>query len=285
MTSTPTITPTPTAVCNLGPVNSGGIVYTAIPRDVLRCAPVPSLGFEATSTREFGDRVGLASTGSLNSLTVLFMSFGCSVSGHWYTNNCVTTPGATFTHPITANFYACLGAPRPGALLATVTQTQNIAFRPSADPVNCTGADAGKWFNPATGVCQNAIGQLLTFTFPGGTHPRVRSSGRSRSTPPTSAPARSVKVPRASPPPRGAGTTRSTSECSASPGRRISAPTSTRVGRLSIPPLVVPTVTMVRAVRVRSAGQTLLDRPPGRWARSGSTRDCVESPPPRRPAR
>ncbi|MEN3533527.1 hypothetical protein AAH991_00290 [Microbispora sp. ZYX-F-249] len=83
----------------------------------------------------------------------------------------MTAPGATFSHPITANIYAVdnsTGTPRPGPLLATMTQTFNIAFRPSADPVNCTGANAGKWFNPDTGVCQNSIQQLLTFNFPAG---------------------------------------------------------------------------------------------------------------------
>jgi hypothetical protein len=132
------------------------------------------MGFEANSLVELGDHVGLASTsGTLTSLTVLFASFGCGVSGGAFSNDCVTNPGnATFTHPITAKIYAVntsSGTPQPGALLATVTQTQTIPFRPSADRVNCTGAQAGKWFSPATGACQNAITQLLTFTFPAGT--------------------------------------------------------------------------------------------------------------------
>jgi len=142
---------------------------------VLRCARIPGLGYEANSVNEFGDHVGLASTsGQLNSLTVLFASFGCSVSGHWFSpaDPCVTAPGATFTHQMTANIYAVdtsSGTPKPGVRLATITQPQTIAFRPSADPVNCSGADAGKWFNPGSGACQNSIGQLLTFTFPSGT--------------------------------------------------------------------------------------------------------------------
>jgi hypothetical protein len=144
---------------------------------VLRCARIPGLGYEANSVNEFGDQVGLASTSTtLNSLTVLFASFGCSVSGHWNTpgDPCVTTPGATFSHPITANFYAVNivgGIPQPGALLARVTQTQTIAFRPSAQPANCpsTPTTPAGWFNPGSGACQNSIGQLLTFTFPSGT--------------------------------------------------------------------------------------------------------------------
>ncbi|MFF4579965.1 hypothetical protein ACFY15_16445 [Streptomyces sp. NPDC001373] len=109
---------------------------------------------------------------TLTQLRVLFQSYGCSVSGHWNTGDCVTNPGATFTHPITANIYAVntsSGTPAPGALLATVTQTQTIAYRPSADPANCTGTDAGKFLNTNTGLCANSIGQLLTFSFPVGT--------------------------------------------------------------------------------------------------------------------
>ncbi|MCY0955233.1 hypothetical protein [Streptomyces sp. H27-S2] len=148
-------------------------MYTAMPVDILKCSQVPSLGYEATGTAEFGDEVGPVPVGrSLTQLRVLFQSFGCGVSGTWNAGNCVTTPGSTFTHPITANIYAVdnsSGTPAPGARLATVTQSQNIAYRPSADPTNCTGSDAGKFLNTNTGLCANAIGQLLTFNFPAGT--------------------------------------------------------------------------------------------------------------------
>ncbi|MEN3533526.1 hypothetical protein AAH991_00285 [Microbispora sp. ZYX-F-249] len=101
----------------------------------------------------------------------MFSSYACQ-SGNWSTGDCTTTPGATFSHPITANIYTVdnsTGTPRPGALLATVTRPFDIAYRPSADSVNCTGTDAGKWFDPVLNVCHNAVQQLLTFNFPGGT--------------------------------------------------------------------------------------------------------------------
>lgn len=162
----------PSPICDAGS-QAGNIVYTAIPADILRCPQVPSLGFEANATSEFGDHVGLSpSGGELQELRVLFNSYGCSDSGHWNTNDCVTTPGSTFTHPITANIYAVdnsSATPSPGALLATVTQSQTIRYRPSADSVNCTGADAGKWFNTQTGMCAYSYPELLTFTFPPGT--------------------------------------------------------------------------------------------------------------------
>jgi hypothetical protein len=161
-------------VCNAG---NTGVAYNAMPYGAVDC-PKPSLGFEATQTNEFGDEVKLAGTArKLVSLSVLFASFACE-SGHWNTNDCTTTtPGAAFTHSITGNIYAvldCSGTPCPGALLATVTQDFTIPYRPSKNAVKCTGAlapigDAGKWFNPVSGVsglCQNQISTVLTFNFP-----------------------------------------------------------------------------------------------------------------------
>jgi hypothetical protein len=152
-------------VCNAG---NSGVAYNAMPYGVVDC-PKPSLGFEATSTNEFGDEVELAGTArQLVSLSVLFASFACE-SGHWNTNDCTTTPGHTFTHSITGNIYSvkdCMGTPCPdGPPLATMTQTFTIPYRPSKDAVNCTGGDAGKWFNAVSGLCQNSISTVLTFDF------------------------------------------------------------------------------------------------------------------------
>lgn len=164
------VTPGQATVCvvNAGATN---FAYNAIPFGAADC-PGASLGFEATSTREFGDEVTLGGTArTLVSLTVLFASYGCE-TGHWYGEQpqvippepCFTTPGLTFTHPVTANIYDC-SSTCPGALLATVTEPLTIPLRPSADDVRCTGADAGKWFNPVSGKCQNSVSVERTFDF------------------------------------------------------------------------------------------------------------------------
>jgi hypothetical protein len=122
---------------------------------------LPSWAFEATGASEFGDRVGFA-TGSardLETVTVVLSSWGCQ-AGHWYSGDCLTVPGATFTHPITLNVYAVGPGASPGALLATLTQTFAIPYRPSADPVNCTD---GRWFDAGSGTCFN--GKVVTITF------------------------------------------------------------------------------------------------------------------------
>lgn len=151
------------------------VAYNAIPFGAADC-PGASLGFEATGTAEFGDEVERkAGTGrDLVSLKVLFSSYACQ-TGHWFDGTCSTTTSpAIFTLPITANIYAVAdwsGAPCQGALLRTATTTQTVPYRPSADPLHCTGADQGKWFNPVAGLCKNQISTVLTvtdFTIPPG---------------------------------------------------------------------------------------------------------------------
>jgi hypothetical protein len=173
------VEPTTGPICNAGDTT---VAYNAMPFDVVNCLN-PALGFEAQSASEFGDEVGLAGTArTLVSLSVDFQSFACQ-SGHWNTGDCASAANATFQWPITANIYAvntgsaCGTAPSPcpGALLATITQTQTIPYRPSATPTcpaNSGPAPVGAaWFNPLApggGACQNSIGKVLTFSFPAG---------------------------------------------------------------------------------------------------------------------
>jgi hypothetical protein len=122
-----------------------------------------SWAFEATGTSEFGDRVGLAAgPRQAATATVVLSSWACQ-AGSWNAGDCVSAPGATFTHPITLNIYAVGAGNAPGALLGTVTQTFAIPYRPSADPVNCTGGNAGKWFEAASSTCFNGKAAAITF--------------------------------------------------------------------------------------------------------------------------
>ncbi|HMA39328.1 MAG TPA: hypothetical protein VKP10_04585 [Gemmatimonadales bacterium] len=151
------------------------VAYNAMPFGAADCG-ASSLGFEATGTKEFGDEVQLAgSTRRLVSLKVLFSSWACE-SGHWFDGACSTSPGATFTHDVTANIYAvavCGGNPCPGALLASVTETQTVPYRPSTDPqcavLNPADPDPFYykygWFNPVVDACKPQIPTVLTFDF------------------------------------------------------------------------------------------------------------------------
>lgn len=155
-------------VCDAASADTTGVAYSDIPRDAVNCGP-PSHAFQATQTKEFGDEVVLGAGGTLKSLTVLFNSYACEDSPQWNNQYCLTTvPGDTFTHPITANLYAVGANHTVGALLDTVTVTQTIPFRPSADTTLCTGASLGGWFNTISGNCEFSAKVLLTFDFTGG---------------------------------------------------------------------------------------------------------------------
>ncbi len=136
----------------------GGVVYNSIPTVAL--GNVPSLGFEANQTAEFGDQVTLASAGALQSAKVLMSSWGCQTGSG---ATCATTPGATFNHPITFNAYApANNTTGVGALLYSKTQTFAIPYRPSADPVNCPSSPTA-WYSAADNACYNGFATPITF--------------------------------------------------------------------------------------------------------------------------
>ena len=92
------VKPGPRAVCDAGAGDST-FGYNNLPRDFARCAPPPSFGFEAhPGTSEFGNGVSVSGGSNIESLTVDFQSYGCGDSGHWNTEDCVTTQGRP-SHP------------------------------------------------------------------------------------------------------------------------------------------------------------------------------------------
>ena len=128
--------------------------YVAIPE------PLPgnlsSIGFEATATSEFGGLVQLAGTnGPSPVVSVVLSTWGCEDGGGL---TCLTSPGATFDHPITLKVYARGPGDAPGALLASQTKTFSIPYRPSANPLCGTG-----WSPDAGVTCFNGMAVRLTF--------------------------------------------------------------------------------------------------------------------------
>jgi len=141
------------------------VIYNNIP------SPLPgnvdSWGYEAVGTSEFGDRILFGAGGrSLTTVTLTMSSWACQ-SGHWFSGDCTTTPGATFSHPVTLNIYNVSGINGVGSLIGSVTQTFSIPYRPSADNINCTGSDAGKWFDATTNRCFNGYASNITFNLSG----------------------------------------------------------------------------------------------------------------------
>ena len=131
---------------------------------------IASLGFECCSTKEFGDGLVFTRTGArLNTITVVLSSWGCE-SGFWNTDDCLTTAGAKFEEPITANVYAVSStgpssSPEPGTLLATKTKDFYIPYRPSANNQYCNGPNLGAFLGPVDKQCDNGLAVEITFNF------------------------------------------------------------------------------------------------------------------------
>jgi hypothetical protein len=134
-------------------------VYNAVP------SPLPpnvaSVGYEATSTSEFGDYVHLSNSNPnrvLNAVTVTMSDWALYSdysSDFRYSGNT-----ATWSHPITVNVYSnhlgLNGA--PDTLLATKTQNIAIPWRPAS--AGCT--DTTAWKAP-DGNCYHGLAFNATF--------------------------------------------------------------------------------------------------------------------------
>lgn len=134
-------------------------------------SPLPagfsSFAYSARSTSERGFEVEVAGTNrDLSSIAVVFSSYACE-SGIWNADvsaggDCVTSPGLTYTHPITVNVYAKGDGTTPGALVATSTETVTVPYRPSASATcddedtygSVAGYDSGaRWYDEASDAC------------------------------------------------------------------------------------------------------------------------------------
>ena len=147
------------------PVQS--VVYDSIPETLP--GNYPSLGFEARATTEYGDYVQLGDGSRvLESVTVGLSSWACE-SGQWSTGDCETTAGATFEHPITLNVYEVDNSgsePAAGPLIASVTETITVPYRPSPSPDEC-GESAPQWYHADSGKCVTGIATNASFDFTG----------------------------------------------------------------------------------------------------------------------
>lgn len=139
-----------------------GIIYNS----VITPLPgnLPSQPFEAQAVSEFGNAVNFPSGANhtLSRVVVTMSSWGCA-SGSWSLNTCNTPEEASFVQPITLNVYGpSADGVNPGAKIATVTNTFNIKYRPSASSL-CVGSDVGKWYDKSSKTCFNGLAQNIAF--------------------------------------------------------------------------------------------------------------------------
>jgi hypothetical protein len=141
------------------------IVYSSVPNPLP--GNVASEGPEAYAFSELGDGVALTtSTGFLQQISFVMSSWACQ-SGNWYSNNCVSNPGASFSQPLTVSVYSVDDSgpvPLVGSLLGFVTDTYNISYRPSSTPSLCNG-DGSTWYSKKDKACYHGIAVELMANF------------------------------------------------------------------------------------------------------------------------
>lgn len=143
---------------------SSEVVYNALP-NVTSPTNYPSVGYEATSTSEFGDYVHLGGTNrTLDTVTVTmsdWAKYADYANDSRYTNN-----ASTWSWPVTLNVYgSTLDANGvPTTKLATVTQMITIPWRPASD-ATCpdTGYGVGSAWRDSAGTCYNGLAFNATF--------------------------------------------------------------------------------------------------------------------------
>jgi hypothetical protein len=124
---------------------------------------VPSLGYQATQTAEFGDLIQFAGTSRTLTQVKLVLSDWALASDY---PSYPGSSGPTWNHPLTLNLYNVdnSGAnPAPGTLIATRTQTFAIPWRPPADPT-CPGGTA---WRASDGNCYSGFAFTVAFDFTG----------------------------------------------------------------------------------------------------------------------
>jgi hypothetical protein len=149
-------------ISSLASAASQSVVYNNIPSPMP--SNVASIGYEATSTSEFGSQVNLDGTARKNpKVTVLMSSWACK-SGSWFNKDCITNPGSTFTHPVTLNVYNVNDDDSVGSLIKSDTDTFTMPYRPTADDgTNCNAANdsAGEWWDGSK--CVNGKAFKISF--------------------------------------------------------------------------------------------------------------------------
>jgi len=154
------------SLVTIGTVAGGATAGAASPAAVLydsTTSPLPSnqpsIGVEAYQYAQVGAEVTtVPSPNPLASVTVSMSSWTCGNDATG-SSPCTTTPGTTYTTPVTLNLYRVGPGSTLGSLLATDTQTFAIPFRPSSDPVHC-GTGTGWWDGTA---CKNGLDTDITF--------------------------------------------------------------------------------------------------------------------------
>jgi hypothetical protein len=120
------------AVAVVATASQAASVYNSIDSTLL--GSYPSLGFQATQTSEFGDRVSLGGTDrKLTTVQVTMVNWAryedYNVGGQYYDQG--QWAGNGFNHNLTLNIYNAGTGLNHGGLIASITQSTFIQYRPT----------------------------------------------------------------------------------------------------------------------------------------------------------
>jgi hypothetical protein len=152
------------SVVAAGSLSAQQTVYSNIPTTL---APnYTSLSFQATQTSEFGNLVHLGGTArTLNSVSVVLSNW--TPASRYPDLAAVNATG--YNYDLTLNLYNVGTGGTVGSLLATVTQSQFIAWRPEGDAQQCGNLpDYGtfqQWYSNDDNACHGGQAQLASFDF------------------------------------------------------------------------------------------------------------------------
>jgi hypothetical protein len=148
---------------NAHAIVSSEVVYNALPA-VTPHTNYASLGYEATSTSEFGDSIHIGGTNRILNTVTVTMSDWAKYSDY-STNPIYDTNTSTWSMPITLNVYSNhLGTNgAPDTILTTKTQTFSVPWRPESDPTCASTSNGNGW--KEAGVCYNFSGITSNITF------------------------------------------------------------------------------------------------------------------------
>lgn len=153
------------ALIAAGPASAGTtVVYDSIPKTPLP-SDLPGVGFESTSTSEFGGEVLLAGGGRQATALQFTVSSGSCEDGNPSKGECKTQRGATFPVDFTARVYGVDGDGQPGKLVAEARQRIPVRYRPSANAERCRGKDEGKWYSRPYDRCFSERSTRRTIKF------------------------------------------------------------------------------------------------------------------------
>lgn len=139
------------------------VIYKNIPAP--QPVAVPSYSFESDGFAQLGGAVEFAGTSRRNASVRAGMStYACESGVYTGSPECVTAKGGHFEYPITLNVNAVGPQNSVGTLIASVTKTFKIPYRPSQNNTKCTGSKVGAWYSALAKQCYNS--KFFRITFP-----------------------------------------------------------------------------------------------------------------------